>query len=126
MVKPKKIYYIEQVLEETSITEEELKLIEEEGLIEVRIENNVRYFFDEDIERLKLIKRLKDELDINLPGIDVILNLRNKIIEMQNNFLSFIQMLKKELENEKKYLMEKQPDDILLKKDGKIEPFKKD
>lgn len=126
MVKTKKIYYIEQVIELTDLNENEIKEIEDEGLIEKREENNVRYFYDEDVERLQLIKRLKDELEINLAGIDVILNMRKKLIELQENFIDFIQIIKEELKKDKNYLMDKSPDDIMIKTQGKIEPFKKE
>ena len=126
MVKIKKIYYIEQVIELTDLNENEIKEIEDEGLIEKREENNVRYFYDEDVERLQLIKRLKDELEINLAGIDVILNMRKKLIELQENFIDFIQIIKEELKKDKNYLMDKSPDDIMIKTQGKIEPFKKE
>ena len=120
----KKIYYTSQVLEITDLKIDDLKDIEDEGLIEIRIENNVRYFLDEDIEKLKLIKLLKDEFEINLPGIDVILHLRDKLIELQENFFELIKTIKDEIKKEKKYIMEKEPDDIMVKSKGDIEPFK--
>ncbi len=100
----KKIYYIHQVIEETNLDEDEIKEIENEGLIEIRIENETRYFYDEDVERLKLIKRLKDDLELNLAGIDVVLNMREKLIELQENFMEFIENLKEELKSQKKIL----------------------
>ncbi len=121
----KKIYHIQQVIEITELTENEIREIEEEGLLEIRISNNQRYFLDEDIERLKLIKMLKDEFEINLPGIDVILHMRNKIIELQENFIEFINQLKEEIKRERKYLASKEPDDIMVKSKGEIEPIKK-
>jgi len=126
MTKTKRIYYLEQIIRETNLTEEEIKNIEDEGLIEIRIENNVRYFIDEDLERLKFIKMLMDEFEINLPGIDVILHMREKMIELQNNFIEFIENLKKELYSQNQYLMNKQPDDVMIKKRGDIKPFEED
>ncbi len=126
MKKYKKIYYIHQVIEETNLDENELKEIEKEGLIEIRIENETRYFYDEDVEKLKLIKRLKDDLELNLAGIDVVLNMREKLIELQENFREFIETLKEELKSQKKYLMYKEPDNIMVKKTGHIEQFKKE
>ena len=123
MTKTKKIYYLDQIIKITNFTEEELKRIEDEGLIEIRIENNVRYFLDEDLEKLRFIKMLMDEFEINLPGIDVILHMRQKMIELQNNFIEFIENLKKELYSQKQYVMNKQPDDVMVKKKGDIEPF---
>ncbi len=126
MRKIKKIYYINQVIEKTQLNADEIKKIEEEGLIEIRIENDTRYFLEEDVEKLMLIKRLQDDLDLNLAGIDVVLNMREKIIELQENFINFISTLKEELKKEKRYLMNKEPDDIMIKKSGHIEPFKKE
>ena len=126
MKRVKKIYYIQQVIEKTKLKEDEIKRIEDEGLIEIRVENNVRYFIDEDVEKLILIKRLMDDLDLNLAGIDVVLNMREKLIKLQENFINFIATLKEELKKEKGSLMNKGPDDIMVKKTGHIEPFKKE
>ena len=126
MKKVKKIYYINQVIEKTNLNEEQIKRIEEEGLIDIRVENNIRYFIEEDVEKLILIKRLMDDLELNLAGIDVVLNMRNKLIELQENFLNFIEQLKEEIKKEKGLLMNKKHDDIMLKKTGNIEPFKKE
>jgi len=122
----KKIYYIQQVIEKTNLREDEIKKIEEEGLIEIRIKNDIRFFLDEDVEKLKLIKRLRDDLELDFAGIDVVLNMREKLISLQENFINFINILKEELKREKGNLMNKEPDNIMLKRNGKIEPFKEE
>ena len=98
----KQIYYLKQILSNTDLKEEDISIFQEEGLIDVRIKDDERYFFDEDIEKIKIIKRLRDDLGVNLEGIDVILHMRNKIIAMQDNFLDFIDEIKREIDLLKK------------------------
>ncbi len=109
----KKIYYMEQILSKTSLKEKDIDMFQEEGLIEVRIKEQRRYFLDEDLEKLQIIKRLKDDLGVNLEGIDVILHMRNRIISMQENFLDFIDEIKKEIDSMKKPLKIKEDNDII-------------
>ena len=61
-----------------------LRYYEREGLIEpARSPGNVRLYSTRDIERLRRIVRLTGELGINLAGVEVILNLRHRMQEMQ-------------------------------------------
>jgi MerR family transcriptional regulator/heat shock protein HspR len=109
----KKIFYLKQVLEKIPLSENDIKIFEEEGLLEIRIENNRRFFLEDDLERLEIIRRLRDELGVNIEGIDVILHMRNRIISMQENFLEFIDQIKQEIEQMKGPLQLKDKDDIM-------------
>ena len=48
-----------------------------------RAASNVRLYSDRDIERLRQIKRLTQELGINLAGVEIVLNLLEQIEELQ-------------------------------------------
>ncbi len=61
-----------------------LRTYERMGLLEPhRAESNVRLYSDQDIERLRQIKRLTQEMGVNLAGVEVILNLLEQIEDLQ-------------------------------------------
>ena len=61
-----------------------LRLYEREGLIEPgRSRGRIRLYSDRDIERIRLMQRLTTELGVNLAGAEVILNMRELILELQ-------------------------------------------
>jgi len=49
-----------------------------------RTEGNTRLYSDEDIERLKLIITLTKDLGVNIAGVDIIINMKEQIEELQN------------------------------------------
>jgi MerR family transcriptional regulator/heat shock protein HspR len=110
----RKIYYIDEITEKFPFTEEEIKLFHEEGLIEIFTDNDSIFFYDDALERLEIIKRLKYELGVNLEGIDVILHMREKMINMQENFIDFIEEIKKEIFELKKPLKIRDKTDITI------------
>ncbi|MFO8101419.1 MAG: MerR family transcriptional regulator [Dehalococcoidia bacterium] len=76
-----------------------LRYYERAGIIEPsRSEGNQRLYSDQDIERLRQIKTLVDDLGINLAGVEIILRLTNKINEMTEQ----IQKLEAEIARLKK------------------------
>ena len=61
-----------------------LRGYERMGLLEPqRSDSNVRLYSDKDIERLRQIKRLTQEMGVNLAGVEVILNLLKQIEQLQ-------------------------------------------
>ncbi len=61
-----------------------LRYYERAGIIEPsRSSGNQRLYSDQDIERLRQIKTLVDDLGINLAGVEIILRLTNKLNEME-------------------------------------------
>jgi MerR family transcriptional regulator/heat shock protein HspR len=62
-----------------------LRLYEREGLVEPqRTRGNIRLYSERDIERVRAIQRLTSELGVNLAGAEVILNMREMILELQD------------------------------------------
>ena len=61
-----------------------LRLYEREGLIEPgRSRGRIRLYSDRDIERLRMMQRLTNDLGVNLAGAEVILNMRESILDLQ-------------------------------------------
>ncbi|MFQ3633948.1 MerR family transcriptional regulator [Roseiflexus sp.] len=64
--------------------EQSLRLYERRGLIRPqRTSGNIRRYTESDIEQIRFIKRLIDDLGVNLAGVEVILHLRRQLIETQ-------------------------------------------
>jgi MerR family transcriptional regulator/heat shock protein HspR len=60
-----------------------LRMYERQGLVRPRRFGHIRMFSDADIERIRQILRLKADLGVNLAGVEVILNLLDRIDELQ-------------------------------------------
>ncbi len=62
-----------------------LRLYEREGLVgPQRSRGNIRLYSDHDIERLRMMQRLSTELGVNLAGAEVIMNMRELILELHD------------------------------------------
>ena len=89
---------ISAVAEQYEIHPQTLRLYEREGLLKPsRSEGNTRLYSDEDIERLEIILKLTRDLGVNLAGVEIILNMREKMEAMQRQFHEFIASLNVEL-----------------------------
>jgi MerR family transcriptional regulator/heat shock protein HspR len=88
-------YTISAVADHYGIHQQTLRLYEREGLLKPsRSEGNVRLYTDEDIERLEVILNLTRDLGVNLAGVEIILNMREKMDQMQLEFNRFFEMLR--------------------------------
>lgn len=95
--KSKAAYMISAVAEQYAIHPQTLRLYEREGLLTPsRSEGNTRLYTDEDLERLEVILQLTRELGVNLAGVEIILNMREKMEAMQRQMEGFIQTLNRE------------------------------
>src|SRR5437588_13114248 len=96
--KGKAAYMISSVAEQYEIHPQTLRLYEREGLLAPsRSDGNTRLYTDEDLERLEVILKLTRELGVNLAGVEIILNMREKMEAMQRQIEEFIATLNKEL-----------------------------
>jgi MerR family transcriptional regulator/heat shock protein HspR len=75
-----------------------LRLYERVGLLKPsRSEGNTRLYTDADLERLEVILTLTREMGVNLAGIEIILNMREKMSEMQRQMKAFTEFVQQEL-----------------------------
>jgi len=96
--KSKAAYMISAVADQYAIHPQTLRLYEREGLLKPsRSEGNTRLYTEEDIERLEVILHLTRDLGVNLAGVEIILNMREKMGEMQAQIQQFIATLNREL-----------------------------
>ncbi len=93
--KKAKGYTISTVADHYGIHQQTLRMYEREGLLKPsRSEGNVRLYTDDDIERLEVILKLTRDLGVNLAGVEIILNMREKMDLMQQEFNRFFEMLR--------------------------------
>ena len=86
------------VAEQYEIHPQTLRLYEREGLLKPsRSEGNTRLYTPEDLERLEVILHLTRDLGVNLAGVEIILNMRAKMSEMQLQIQEFVATLNREL-----------------------------
>lgn len=45
-----------------------------------------RLFSDDELEKMRLAKILIEEMDVNLPGVDIIINMRQSMFDMRKQF----------------------------------------
>ena len=96
--KSKGAYMISAVAEMYGIHPQTLRLYEREGLLKPsRSEGNTRYYTDEDLQRLEFILSLARDLGVNISGIAIILQMRERMEEMQANMQQFITYMQKEM-----------------------------
>lgn len=91
-------YMISAVAEMYDIHPQTLRLYEREGLlIPSRSEGNTRFYTDEDLEALETILSLTRDLGVNLAGVEIILNMRKRMEEMQKEMQAFVKYVEKEV-----------------------------
>src|ERR1700685_4081325 len=91
-------YRISAVAELYRLHPQTLRLYERVGLLTPsRSQGNTRLYTDQDLERLEVILNLTRELGVNLAGIEIILNMRDKMAEMQTQMEEFITFVRTEV-----------------------------
>jgi MerR family transcriptional regulator/heat shock protein HspR len=96
--KSKGAYMISAVAEMYEIHPQTLRLYEREGLLKPsRTEGNTRLYTDEDLQRLEFILTLARDLSVNISGIAIILQMRERMEEMQHQIQEFVQYIQHEV-----------------------------
>jgi len=70
-----------------SVHPQTLRHYERVGLVNpARTGGNIRLYSDQDIQRLLQIKRLMEELGVNLAGVEVIMNMTDRMERQQREY----------------------------------------
>jgi len=89
---------ISAVAEMYEIHPQTLRLYEREGLLKPsRTEGNTRLYTDEDLQRLEFILSLARDLGVNIAGIAIILNMRERMELMQMQMQEFVRYVQQEV-----------------------------
>ncbi len=93
-----RFYMISVVAKAYGIHPQTLRLYEREGLLKPsRTEGNTRLYSDEDLRQLEVILNLTRDLGVNLAGVEIVLNMRRKMEQMQQEVGDFVAWVRQEL-----------------------------
>ena len=91
-------YMISVVADMYDIHPQTLRLYEREGLLRPsRSEGNTRLYTDEDLERLEFILNLARDLGVNIAGIAIVLQMRERMEEMNRQMQGFVDYVREEM-----------------------------
>jgi MerR family transcriptional regulator, heat shock protein HspR len=94
----KAAYMISAVAEQYQIHPQTLRLYEREGLLKPsRSEGNTRLYTQEDLQRLEVILKLTRDFGVNLAGVEIILNMREKMAAIERQVEEFVRRLNDEM-----------------------------
>jgi MerR family transcriptional regulator, heat shock protein HspR len=95
------VYMISVVAEMFRVHPQTLRAYEREGLLRpARTDGNTRLYSEDDLERIELILRLTKDLGVNLAGVEVILNMRERMGEMQGRMNEMLREVLQRMETE--------------------------
>ena len=94
----KKFWTVKEVIEVFEVDERFLSDLEEEELICPLCREDSTVFPAEEMEKLRLAKVLVDEMGVNLPGVEVILHMRQMMFDMRKQFDDILQDLAAQFE----------------------------
>jgi MerR family transcriptional regulator/heat shock protein HspR len=96
--KSKGAYMISAVAEMYEIHPQTLRLYEREGLLRPsRSDGNTRLYTDEDLERLEFILSLARDMGVNMAGIAIVLQMRERMEEMNRQMQGFVDFVHNEM-----------------------------
>ena len=89
---------ISVVAEMYDIHPQTLRMYEREGLLRPsRSDGNTRLYTDEDLERLEFILNLARDLGVNIAGIAIVLQMRERMEEMNRQMQGFVDYVREEM-----------------------------
>jgi len=122
-----KTYLISAVATKYNIHPQTLRLYEREGLlIPSRTKGNTRVYTDQDLEKLEFILNLSREMGVNLAGIEIIYNMKQKMEKMQVEFSLFLEELKKEFFSGRENVFEQKKNALVKSASSTLAIFKDD
>jgi MerR family transcriptional regulator/heat shock protein HspR len=93
----KNYYHISTVSQMYNLHPQTLRLYEREGLLKPsRSRGNTRLYSDEDLRQLEVILSLIRDLGVNLAGVEVVLNMRQKMQQMEAAVNELLEYVKRE------------------------------
>jgi len=103
-------YMISSVAELYKLHPQTLRLYERVGLLKPsRSQGNTRLYTDDDLQRLEVILTLARDMGVNLAGIEIILNMREKMVEMEKQMAEFASVVQQELSRVAQYAGAERP-----------------
>ena len=95
----KEYWIISEIIEIFQVEETFIADLEEEDIVCPTCLEGIspKQFSVHDVERLRLAKILMEEMDVNLPGVEVILRMRESMIHMRRQFDDILEDLARQI-----------------------------
>lgn len=92
-----KFYHISTVANIYDVHPQTLRLYEREGLLKPsRSKGNTRLYSEEDLEQLEFILNLTRDLGVNLAGVEVAMNMKKRMEQIEEELNEFLNYIRKE------------------------------
>ena len=97
----KTFWTVTEIIEQFQVDEHFLEELVAEEIISVgRPENQTeKVFLSDELEKLRLAKILMEEMDVNLPGVEIILRMRQSMFDMRRQFDEILKDMAQTLTN---------------------------
>ena len=99
-MKKKAYWTVTEIIETFQVDESFIRELENDDIVCPTCKKNdpVKLFSPDEIEKLRLAKLLIEEMDVNRPGVEVILHMRQNMIEMRRQFDNILEDLAKQIQ----------------------------
>ena len=101
----KNVVDIAEICHRLGVQPAELEAMEEEGLITLAAARDGKGLPSEQLDRLEMIVRLQRDLGVNLPGIDVILQMRDREIRMRREVDEILEFIRHRISEDVRELL---------------------
>ncbi len=123
---PKKFYHISAVAQMYDIHPQTLRLYEREGLLKPsRSDGNTRLYSEDDLRRLEFILSLTRELGVNLAGVEVVINMKQRMLQIEAEVNEFLDYIRREFVEGQEEEFEQRRRALIRITPGKIVKFEK-
>ena len=96
----KELWTVTEVLEFFQVEESFLRHLEEEDIVCPTCDEDLsaKLFHINELEKLRVAKILVEDMDVNLSGVEVILQMRKNMIEMRRQFDAILEDLARQMQ----------------------------
>ncbi|MHB8766321.1 MAG: MerR family transcriptional regulator [Deferrisomatales bacterium] len=104
-----KLYQLREFLDATGVTRRTLRVYEEVGLVTPAAEEEGSWLYaEESVETVQRIQRLRSDLGVNLAGVQVILEMRRKMEDLQRSLDEVVQFVQSDLRHELEHYLRRE------------------
>lgn len=95
----KKYWTAIEIIEDLQVSEELLVTLEREEIIcpELNASSSLKHFSCDEMEKLRLARMLIEDMDVNIPGVEIILRMRQDMIHMRRQFDEILEDIAEEI-----------------------------
>jgi len=122
----KKYYHISAVAQMYNIHPQTLRLYEREGLFKPsRSDGNTRLYSENDLKQLEFIISLTRELGVNLAGVEVVINMKQRMNQIEAEVNEFLEYIRREFVEGHEEEFEQRRQALIRITPGKIVKFER-